>query len=346
MIKFIPKNVSEPIVSFVGQINNSNVYSIKFDVTINEVENAPSKYREEIGSDTIDVDLYAYLNDTTAFVCVDNATHSPIFNWNGDTPTGIFYFKDLYDFINGENSYIYQEYRIEKIEFIPNEQNSSRANLAYLTLSSVVNLNAGDTFMIESNEVIGTSDIHDVTLAGAYTLETEPCGNVLKIRFRQAIDLNPGMSRVKYMTMPNRLYKYALSYSRLGYDYSKVTSKIVWDHDASVNDEKVNDGDTVYPYTTRANKRLASFVSRICTALWKTLTIRTDTSMLNQRILLIFQRALKSRLVDTIISNIATTELNQRIGRKPLMMRSTIRWQVIPYLLGVRILGNWKETLS
>ena len=256
VIKFIPKDVSEPIVSFVGQINNSNVYSIKFDVTINEVENAPSKYREEIGSDTIDVDLYTYLNDTTSFVCVDNATHSPIFNWNGDTPTGIFYFKDLYEFLNGEDSYIYQEYRIEKIEFIPNEQNPSMSKLGYLTLSTVVNLNAGDTFMIESNEVIGTSDIHDVTLAGAYTLETEPCGNVLKIRFRQAIDLNPGMSRVKYMTMPNRLYKYAVSYSRLGYDYSKVTSKIIWDHDASVNDDKVKDGDTVYPYTTRANKKI------------------------------------------------------------------------------------------
>lgn len=256
VIKFIPKDVSEPIVSFVGQINNANVYSIKFDVTINEVENAPSKYREEIGSDTIDVDLYTYLNDTTAFVCVDNATHSPIFNWNGDTPTGIFYFKDLYEFINGENSYIYQEYRIEKIEFIPNEQNPSRSNLGYLTLSTVVNLNAGDTFMIESNEVIGTSDIHDVTLSGAYTLETEPCGNVLKIRFRQAIDLTPGTSRVKYMTMPNRLYKYALSYSRLGYDYSNVIPKIVWDHTASVNDDKVKEGDTVYPYTTRGNKKI------------------------------------------------------------------------------------------
>ena len=256
VIKFIPKDVSEPIVSFVGQINNANVYSIKFDVTINEVENAPSKYREEIGSDTIDVDLYTYLNDTTSFVCVDNATHSPIFNWNGDTPTGIFYFKDLYEFINGENSYIYQEYRIEKIEFIPNEQNPSRSNLGYLTLSTVVNLNAGDTFMIESNEVIGTSDIHDVTLSGAYTLETEPCGNVLKIRFRQAIDLTPGTSLVKYMTMPNRLYKYALSYSRLGYDYSKVIPKIVWDHTASVNDDKVKEGDTVYPYTTRGNKKI------------------------------------------------------------------------------------------
>lgn len=256
VIKFIPKDVSEPIVSFVGQINNANVYSIKFDVTINEVENAPSKYREEIGSDTIDVDLYTYLNETNAFVCIDNATHSPIFNWNGDTPTGIFYFKDLYDFVNGENSYIYQEYRIEKIEFIPNEQNSSRANLGYLTLSTVVNLNAGDTFMIESNEVIGTSDIHDVTLAGSYTLETEPCGNVLKIRFRQAIDLTPGTSRVKYMTMPNRLYKYALSYSRLGYDYSNVTPKIVWDHTASVNDDMVKEGDIVYPYTTRGNKKI------------------------------------------------------------------------------------------
>lgn len=256
VIKFIPKDVSEPIVSFVGQINNANVYSIKFDVTINEVENAPSKYREEIGSDTIDVDLYTYFNDTNAFVCVENATHSPIFNWNGDTPTGVFYFKDLYDFINGENSYIYQEYRIEKIEFIPNEQNQSRANLGYLTLSTVVNLNAGDTFMIESNEVIGTSDIHDVTLAGAYTLETEPCGNVLKIRFRKAIDLTPGTSRVKYMTMPNRLYKYALSYSRLGYDYSNVTPKIVWDHTASVNDDMVKEGDIVYPYTTRGNKKI------------------------------------------------------------------------------------------
>lgn len=126
----------------------------------------------------------------------------------------------------------------------------------------------------------------------------------------------------------------------------KVTSKIVWDHDASVNDEKVNDGDTVYPYTTRANKKIGELRFENMYSFVEDLTIRTDTSMLNQRILLIFQRALKSRLVDTIISNIATTELNQRIGRKPLMMRSTIRWQVIPYLLGVRILGNWKETLS
>ena len=29
VIKFIPKDVSEPIVSFIGQINNANVYSIK-----------------------------------------------------------------------------------------------------------------------------------------------------------------------------------------------------------------------------------------------------------------------------------------------------------------------------
>lgn len=255
VIKFIPKDVSEPIVSFIGQINNANVYSIKFDVTINEVENAPSKYRTEIGTDTIDVDLFNYL-DGTDYVFVDNATHADMFEWNGDTPTGVFYFKDLYDFVNGENSYIYQAYRIEKVEFIENENNSSRSGYGYLTLSNVVNLNVGDSFIIESNEVIGTSNVHNVTLGGSYTVLNEPCGNVLKIKFRQTIDLTPGLSRVKHMTMPNRLYRYSLSYSHLGYDYSRITPIIEWDPDASINAEEVKEGDTVYPYTTMGNKKI------------------------------------------------------------------------------------------
>lgn len=256
MIKFIPKNVSEAVVSFVGQINNSNVYSIKFDVTIDEVENAPSKYREEIGSDTIDVDLYKYFGEDTNYVFVGNANKSDIFAWNGDTPTGIFYFKDLYEFMNGKDSYIYQEYRIEKIEFIENDSNSTQANYAYLTLSNVVNLNVGDSFMIDSNEVVGTSGVHEATLGGSYTVENEPCGNVLKIKLRNPIDLTPGISRVKVMTKPNRLYKYAISYSHLGYDYSKVTPKIEWDPTVSFNADKVAAGDTVYPYTTRKNKKI------------------------------------------------------------------------------------------
>ena len=256
-IKFIPKDVSEAVVSFIGQINNANVYSIKFDVTINEVENTPSRYRTEIGKDTIDVDLYQYLENKD-YVFIDNANRDAvnIFNWSGDTPTGIFYFKDLYDFVNGENSYIYQSYRVEKIEFIEDETNSSKATLGYLTLSNVVNLNVGDSYMIESNEVIGTSNIRDVTLAGAYTVETEPCGNVLKIRFSDPIDLAPGASRVKYMTMPNRLYKYSLSYSHLGYDYSRVTSIIEWDPESSLNANLVKEGDTVYPYTITGNKKI------------------------------------------------------------------------------------------
>lgn len=255
MIKFIPKDVSEVVVSFVGQINNANVYSIKFDVTIDEVENAPTKYREEIGRDTIDVDLYKYLENTN-FVWVDSANHSPIFAWNGDTPTGIFYFKDLYEFVNGKDSYIYQEYRIEKVEFIEDEDNPNQSKLAYLTLSNVVNLNVGDTFMIESHEVVGTSGVKDVTLSGAYTLETEPCGNVLKLRMRNVIDLYPGTSRIKVMTAANRLYRYSVQYSHLGYDYGNVKAKIEWDHDASFNDDLVSAGDTVYPYTTRGNSKI------------------------------------------------------------------------------------------
>lgn len=255
VIKFIPKDVSEPIVSFIGQINNANVYSIKFDVTINEVENAPSKYRTEIGTDTIDVDLFDYL-DGTDYVFVDNATHADMFEWKGDTPTGVFYFKDLYDFVNGENSYIYQAYRIEKVEFIENENNSSRSDYGYLTLSNVVNLNVGDSFIIESNEVIGTSNTHNVTLGGSYTVLNEPCGNVLKIKFRPTIDLTPGLSRVKHMTMPNRLYRYSLSYSHLGYDYSRITPIIEWDPEASFNANLVKEGDTVYPYNTVGNKKI------------------------------------------------------------------------------------------
>ena len=255
VIKFIPKDVSEPIVSFIGQINNANVYSIKFDVTINEVENAPSKYRTEIGTDTIDVDLFNYL-DGTDYVFVDNANHAGMFEWNGDTPTGVFYFKDLYDFVNGENSYIYQAYSIEKVEFIENENDSSRSGYGYLTLSNVVNLNVGDSFIIESNEVIGTSNGHNVTLGGSYTVLNEPCGNVLKIKFRQTIDLTPGLSRVKHMTMPNRLYRYSLSYSHLGYDYSRITPIIEWDPEASFNANLVKEGDTVYPYKTMGNKKI------------------------------------------------------------------------------------------
>lgn len=257
VIKFIPKNVSEAVVSYVGQINNANVYSIKFDVTIDEVENAPSKYREEIGTDTVDVDMYKYLENNNS-VFVDNATHTSIFKWNGDTPTGIFYFKDLYEFLNGKNSYIYQEYRIEKVEFIENEQNPSQSNYGYLTLSNVVTLNVGDSFMIESNEAVGTSVAHEVTLSGAYKVENEPCGNVLKIQFRNVIDLHPGVSRVKVMTAPNRLYRYSLSYSHLGYDYSRVTPKIEWNPDASINPDKVAVGDTVYPYTTRGNRKIGT----------------------------------------------------------------------------------------
>lgn len=255
VIKFIPKDVSEPIVSFVGQINNANVYSIKFDVTINEVENAPSRYRAEIGKDIIDVDLYKYLLNPD-YVFISNASDANIFSWNGDTPTGIFYFKDLYEFLNGENSYIYQEYRIEKLEFIPNDQDPLRSNFGYLTLSTVVNLNVGDTFMIESSEVIGTSGIRDVNLSGSYKVETEPCGNVLKIRFNQTIDLNPGASLVRYMTMPNRLYKYSVSYSHLGYDYSRITPILEWDPTASFNPSLVKKGDTVYPCTIRGNKKI------------------------------------------------------------------------------------------
>ena len=45
VIKFVPKDVSEAVVSYVGKINNANVYSIRFNVTINEVENAPSRSR-------------------------------------------------------------------------------------------------------------------------------------------------------------------------------------------------------------------------------------------------------------------------------------------------------------
>ena len=208
VIKFIPKDVSEAVVSYIGQINNANVYSIKFDVTINEVENAPSRYRTEIGKDTIDVDMYKYLGNRE-YVFIGSANNSNIFAWNGDTPTGIFYFKDLYEFVNGEDSYIYQSYGIEKIEFIEDEINPSQSKFGYLTLSNVVNLNVGEFYMIESNEVVGTRDSHDVTLDGTYKVETEPCGNVLKIRFIEPIDLNPGVSHVKYMTMPNRLYKYA-----------------------------------------------------------------------------------------------------------------------------------------
>ena len=256
VIKFIPKDVSEAVVSFVGQINNANVYSIKFDVTIDEVENSPSRYREEIGTDTIDVDLYKYFGGNTNYVSIDNANGGEIFSWNGDAPTGIFYFKDLYEFMNGKDSYIYQEYRIEKVEFIENEQNPNQSGFGYLTLSNVVNLNVGDSFIIESNEVVGTSGARDVTLAGQYTVENAPCGNILKVRFRNVIDLTPGVSRVKYMTMPNRLYKYAVSYSHLGYDYGNVTPKLEWDPDASINAEAVKEGDTVYPYTTRGNKKI------------------------------------------------------------------------------------------
>lgn len=258
LIKFIPKDVSEVVVSFVGQVNNANVYSIKFDATINDVENASSKYREEIGTDTIDVDLYNYIGNTGSSntIFIDSVSNRGIFEWNGDTPTGIFYFKELYEFVNGKDSYIYQEYRIEKVEFIPDDLNPSQSRFGYLTLSNVVNLNVGDTFMIESNEVIGTSGVNDITLSGAYKLETEPCGNVMRIRFRTPIDLNSGMSRVRVMTSPNRLYKYALSYSHLGYDYSKTTSIIEWDPSASINVDKVAEGDTVYPFTTRSNKKI------------------------------------------------------------------------------------------
>ena len=255
VIKFIPKDVSEAVVSYIGQINNANVYSIKFDVTINEVENAPSRYRTEIGKDTIDVDMYKYLGNRE-YVFIGSANNSNIFAWNGDTPTGIFYFKDLYEFVNGEDSYIYQSYGIEKIEFIEDEINPSQSKFGYLTLSNVVNLNVGEFYMIESNEVVGTRDSHDVTLDGTYKVETEPCGNVLKIRFIEPIDLNPGVSHVKYMTMPNRLYKYALSYSHLGYDYSKVTPIIEWDPKASFNANLVSEGDTVYPFTTSGNKKI------------------------------------------------------------------------------------------
>jgi hypothetical protein len=254
VIKFIPRDVGEPIVSFIGQINNANVYSIKFDVTINEVENSPSKYREKIGEDIVDIDMYKYLNSD--YVFVDNVTHNGLFNWNGDTPTGIFYFKDLYEFINGENSYIYHSYRIEKVEFIVDEQNPSISKYGYLTLSNVLNLNVGDKFIIESNEVIGNSNVSDVTLAGSYNIESAPCGNVLKIKFMNAIYLNPGVSTVKYMTMPNRLYKYSLSYSSLGYDYSRITPKIKWDPSNSFNADKITSGDTVYPYTIRGNKKI------------------------------------------------------------------------------------------
>ena len=182
LIKFIPKDVSEVVVSFVGQVNNANVYSIKFDATINDVENASSKYREEIGTDTIDVDLYNYIGNTGSSntIFIDSVSNRGIFEWNGDTPTGIFYFKELYEFVNGKDSYIYQEYRIEKVEFIPDDLNPSQSRFGYLTLSNVVNLNVGDTFMIESNEVIGTSGVNDITLSGAYKLETEPCGNVMR----------------------------------------------------------------------------------------------------------------------------------------------------------------------
>lgn len=257
VIKFVPKDVSEAVVSYVGQINNANVYSIMFSVTINEVENAPSRYRTEIGKDTVEVDLYKYL-DNPDYIFIDNANRDKgdIFAWNGDNPTGVFYFKDLYDFMNGDNSYIYESYRIEKVDFIPNETNPSQAKYGYLTLSNVVNLNVGDSFMIESDEVVGISDIQDVTLSGAYRVETEPCGNVLKIRFNQDIDLSTGVSHVKYMTMPNRLYKYSLSYSHLGYDYSRVTSIIEWDPNASIDANLVREGDTVYPYTELSNKKI------------------------------------------------------------------------------------------
>lgn len=255
VVKFIPKNVGDVTVSSVGQINDANVYDVKFDLTIDDVENAPSKYRESNGNDTIEVDLYKYSGNADK-VYIDNAKHADIFKWIDGTPTGMFYFKELHEFIDGEKSYIYQEYRIEILEFIADERSPYRSNLGYLTLSGVPNLNVGDRFSIDSDEVVGTSGGINVTLAGTYSVETEPCGNVLKIRFNRSIDVDPGMPMVKIMTSRNRLYRYGISYSRLGYDYSKTTPKVEWDHAESIRPELASDGDTVYPCTVRANCKI------------------------------------------------------------------------------------------
>lgn len=250
IVKFIPKDVGETISSYVGQLGEVDIYEIKFDLTINTVENAASHYVKTIGNESVEIDLFGYTSGNhgaySDYVKIPYMNDKSIFEWRDGNPTGVFYFSDLYEFENGTDSSIYKEYHIDKMYV------TGDGYTCYLTLSSAPSFAVNDTFRIDSSEIIGTSASADVTLYGEYTVRNI-IGNVVITSLSSKLENSPVTRK---MTSYNRLYKYSINYARSEYDVTSITPMLKWSRLDSIGTPSILSGDRLYTYDAIENKQI------------------------------------------------------------------------------------------
>lgn len=254
IVKFLPKNIGDIIVTRIGQLNDVYMYDIKFEMELEDVQSVSSHYLETVGVDSVEMDYYGYMasqsTKTKNYVVLTAANGESMFEWMEGMPRGIFYFKELSEFMNGGSSDIYNEYNIIRAD-IENHTD------CYLTLSSAPNLFVGDTFAIESNDIIGVTDaLERVTLTGFYTV-ANVVGNVvmcsLDKRMPSAIRFKES-SINKVMTSYNRLYKYGLYYNKKVHDYTNIVPVLRWSD--KLGDAELKERTVVRPYGALDNRYL------------------------------------------------------------------------------------------
>lgn len=250
IVKFLPKDVGALTVSRIGEIKSVPIYCIRFEMCIDDLKNESSHYLRHVGVDTIEMDVFNYFsspNSTyTDYVSLTNAENKNIFEWKDDMPRGIFHFRELDDYVNGENADIYSEWSITNVDIL------NDGITCYLTLNTSTNLFVGDVIKIESSEIIGYSDGYAHDLSGTYTVSMVS-GNVLMIRLQNrkpsGIQFDKPVS--KRMTQYNRLYRYSMMYSRKEYDYTNIIPKLEWDN--VIGTQSIEHRSVLYPFDKQVN---------------------------------------------------------------------------------------------
>lgn len=258
MVKFLPKDVGEIITTELGEINGVQIYDVKFEFIVDDVKSVSSHYIYENGDDSVEMDYYAYLKGRPCsydyYVSLGMYNNTEPFKWISDAPRGIFYFKELRDFIAGDTNDMYKEWKLIKIEVLEN------GTTCYAVLNSVCNLHVGDLFHIESDEVIGvnTAAVPEelYTLNGDFIISSV-IGNVISFELKKndnIVKLSKAVS--KFMTKYNRMFVYSIDYTTLKYDVNNYKVKIQWD--SVIGEMSLKEGSVVKAYDAVDNLNIGS----------------------------------------------------------------------------------------